>query len=511
MSVVLLLAAIGVMVWYYAVHLKSGHQGITIQKEPVFQAPTPSMIATKKYFLIVALLLLLQVVFGVITAHYTVEGNAFFGIRTGEILPYSVSRTWHVQLALFWIATALLGTGLYLAPMISGYEPPYQRWGVNFLWVCLVIIVLGSMTGEWFGIQQFLSLKMNFWFGHQGYQYVDLGRFWQSFLMVGLCVWLILMVRAMMPALRNKTQNRSLLFLFCIAVFTITAFYGAGFMWGEHTNLAIVEYWRWWVVHLWVEGIFEIFTTTAVAFLFVNLGLLDRHKATKTVLLATSIYAFGGIIGLFHHLYFTATPQTVIILGGIFSALEVVPLTLMGFEAYHNYEISKSSPWVAIYKWPIYFFIAVSFWNLVGAGLFGFLINMPSALYHVQGLNTTPLHAHAALYGVYGNLSIGLLLFCMNSFINKKNIIRDEKLVSWVFWLLNVGIASMCFFSLLPVGLYQAWTSITHDMWYARSEHFTSQPIVHMFIWMRAFGDTLFGLGSLGLVVLVIKKMIYRR
>lgn len=507
MSVVLLLAGIGIMVWYYAVHLKSGYKDEILPPKPVFAAPTPSMIATKKYFLVVALLLFAQVLFGVITAHYTVEGNAFFGIRTGEFLPYSISRTWHVQLAMFWIATALLGTGLYIAPMISGYEPPFQRFGVNFLWCCLLVIVSGSMVGEWLGVKQFLSLKMNFWFGHQGYQYVDLGRFWQSFLMIGLVVWLVLMVRALMPALRSKGQDRGLLFLFCIAAFTIAAFYGAGFMWGEHTNLAIVEYWRWWVVHLWVEGIFEIFTTTAVAFLLVNLGLLERHKATKTVLLATCIYSFGGIIGLFHHLYFTATPQAVIVLGGIFSALEVVPLTLMGIEAYHNYQLSKSAPWVATYKWPIYFFIAVSFWNLLGAGLLGFLINMPSALYHLQGLNTTPLHAHAALFGVYGNLSIGLLLFCMSSFINTRETLQIEKFISWAFWLLNIGIAGMCFLSLMPVGLYQAWTSITYDMWYARSELFTAQEIVHTFIWMRAFGDVLFGLGSLILVGVVLKIM----
>lgn len=507
LSVVLLLAGIGIMVWYYAMYLGSGFKDVVASKAPIFGVPTPSMLATKKYFIVVAALLLLQVAFGVITAHYTVEGNAIFGFRTGEILPYSISRTWHVQLAMFWIATGLLGTGLYLGPLISGHEPRFQRIGVNFLWVCLVIIVLGSMTGEWLGIQQFLSLKLNFWLGHQGYEYLDLGRFWQSFLLIGLVLWFILMIRALWPALKNKATDRNLLFLFCIGVFTITAFYGAGFMYGQHTHLAIVEYWRWWVVHLWVEGIFEIFTTTAIAFLFVNLGLLERHKATKTVLLATIIYAFGGIIGVFHHLYFTATPQIVIVLGGIFSALEVVPLSLMGFEAYHNYRLTKERPWISEYKWPIYFFIAVSFWNLVGAGLFGFLINMPSVLYYVQGLNTTPLHAHAALYGVYGNLVIGLLIFCMNALKSKENTADPKKLVAAAFWLLNIGIGAMCFLSLLPVGLYQAWTSITHDMWYARSEFFTAQPLVHTLIWMRAFGDTLFGFGALALVAYCFKIM----
>lgn len=503
-SVVLLLAGIGAMCLYYAAHLHSGTQDQLSESAPSRVIITPSMLATNKYFVTVVLLLLLQIIFGVITAHYTVEGNAFFGFRVGELLPYTITRTWHVQLALFWIATALLGAGLYLAPYISGYEPPLQKLGVNFLWICLVIIVLGSMLGEWLGIQQLLSLTVNFFFGHQGYQYIDLGRFWQVFLMIGLVLWFVLMLRALWPSLVDRSQNRSLLLMFCISAFTIAAFYAAGFMWGQHTNLAIVEYWRWWVVHLWVEGIFEIFTTTAIAFLFVQLGLLQKDKATKTVLLATVIYSFGGILGLFHHLYFTATPQSIIIFGGIFSALEVVPLTLMGFEAYHNYRLTKERPWVAVYKWPIYFFIAVSFWNLMGAGLFGFFINMPAVLYYSQGLNTTALHAHAALYGVYGNLSIGLLLFCLQGLQSHAMIEQHNKKITAAFWGLNIGIAAMCFLSLMPVGLLQLWTSITMDMWYARSELFTAQPIVHALVWVRAFGDTLFGVGALFLLYYVV-------
>ena len=505
LSVVLLLAGIGAMCWYYANNLHMGTQDNVNKTAPISVNVTPSMLATKKYFLTVALLIILQIIFGVITAHYSVEGNEFFGLRIGELLPYTATRTWHVQLALFWIATSLLGAGLYIAPYISGYEPPFQKLAVNFLWVCLVVIVLGSMLGEWLGIQQMLSLTTNYFFGHQGYQYVDLGRFWQAFLMVGLVLWFILMMRALWPSLIDKSQNRSLMFMFCISAFTITSFYAAGFMWGQHTNLAIVEYWRWWVVHLWVEGIFEIFTTTAIAFLFTQLGLLQKEKATKTVLLATVIYSFGGILGIFHHLYFTATPQAVIVIGGIFSALEVVPLSLMGFEAYHNYRLTKERPWVKEYKWPIYFFIAVSFWNLVGAGLFGFLINMPSVLYYSQGLNTTPLHAHAALYGVYGNLSIGLLLFCLHG-LQKNNLVEKSiNKIAAAFWTLNIGIAAMCFLSLMPVGLLQLWTSITKDMWYARSELFTAQPLVHTLVWLRAFGDVLFGVGALYLLDYVIR------
>ena len=105
-----------------------------------------------------------------------------------------------------------------------------------------------------------------------------------------------------------------------------------------------------------------------------------------------------------------------IALGAVFSALEVVPLALIGFEAWENLRLTRpteKAPWIATYNWPIYFFVAVAFWNLVGAGLFGFLINPPIALYYMQGLNTTPVHGHTALFGVYGMLGLGLMLFCL--------------------------------------------------------------------------------------------------
>ena len=344
-SFVLLLAGIGALTWYFAVknHTEGERDHVVPENDPLRGlAPTPSMKATIKYFWVVAALLVVQVLLGAVTAHFAVEGSGFYGFPLAQWLPYTVTRTWHVQLGIFWIATAWLATGFFVAPAVSGYEPPYQRFGVNFLFVCLLIIVVGSMAGQWFGVHQRLDLATNFWFGHQGYEYVDLGRFWQLFLLVGLILWLILMDRPMRRALRNADQERDLLIVFFIASVAIPLFYAAGIMWGRHTNLAIVEYWRWWVVHLWVEGFFEVFATVVIAFLFSRLGLLATVTATRAVLFSTAIYLAGGIVGTFHHLYFTGTPTAILALGATFSALEVVPLVLIGYEAYGNLTLSQT-------------------------------------------------------------------------------------------------------------------------------------------------------------------------
>lgn len=508
LSIILLIGAIGALVWFYVQQYDlwrddlEPENGVASTNLLATTFQTPSMRATAKYFWTVLLLFALQIVLGTITAHYAVEGQEFYGFPLADYLPYSVTRTWHTQLAVFWIATAWLATGLYVAPLISGYEPKFQRLGVNFLFICLLIIVVGSFAGEWLGVQQvFTNLSLNFWFGHQGYEYVDLGRFWQIFLFIGLLVWLVLMVRALLPALQNG-KNRSLILLLIIATVAISLLYAAGLTWGEHTHISIMEYWRWWVVHLWVEGIFEVFATTIIALLFVQMGLLRGTTATISVLFATIVFLAGGVLGTFHHLYWSGTPISVIALGGVFSALEVVPLAVIGFEAYQHSKLERQAKWTGFYHWPLKFFAAVSFWNLVGAGLLGFLINTPLALYYMQGLNTTAAHGHGAMFGVYGMLGIGLMLFCLRGLTAHYE--WNHRWMSRAFWSLNIGLGMMIFFALLPAGLWQTYYANMEGYWYVRSAEFIHSPFMEAMVWSRVPGDILFGFGAFALCYVMV-------
>ncbi len=509
-SILFMIAGIGLLAWHYAVY--HGREGAPIppKADPLQNLTiTPSMRATAKYFWLVLALFLVQILLGATTAHFQVEGQYFYGYKLAEILPYSLTRSWHTQLAVLWIATAWLGTGLYVAPAISGVEPKFQRFGVNFLFACLLIIVVGAFAGQWFAVMQKLGLANNFWFGHQGWEYVDIGRFWQAFLFVGLIVWLVLMGRGLWPALRRKDEMTSIVGLLFLSTIAIGMFYAAGLMWGEHTHLSMVEYWRWWVVHLWVEGFFEVFAVAVMSFLFVKLGLVRGTSATVNVLFATIVFMAGGILGTFHHLYFTGTTTAVVALGASFSALEVVPLALIGIEAYETWSHSKATTWMQKYKWPLMFFISVSFWNLIGAGLFGFLINTPLALYYMQGLNLTPLHGHTALFGVYGMLGIGLLLFCVRGL--KPNVQWNEKPLRIAFWSLNIGLTMMALLTLLPMGLLQLNAALENGYWYARSAEFMGKPIIDLLVWMRVPGDTIFSIGALFLAWFVFRLWVAPR
>ncbi|MFT3736267.1 MAG: nitric-oxide reductase large subunit [Rhodocyclaceae bacterium] len=504
-SVILLIAGIAAMVWYHNAHEEEADPAAPGSDPLIDLKPTPSMRATHKYFYVVIGLLLTQVLMGAITAHYSVEGQQFFGIPLAEILPYTVSRTIHTQLGVLWIATAWLATGLYISPALSGHEPKFQKLGVNVLFYALLLIVVGSIACGWIGAQQRLGTHFAFWLGNQGLEYTSMGRIWQFGLFAGLLIWLGLMGRALWPALKRPGESRGLIMMVFLSAVCIGGFYASSLMWGQKSHYAMIEYWRWWLVHLWVEGFFEVFATAVIALLFTRLGLIGAAAANSAIVLETIVFLFGGILGTLHHLYFTGTPTSVIAVGAVFSALEVVPLSLIGIEAYRNYKRSQAAPWVAAYKWPILCFVAVGFWNTVGAGLLGFAINPPISLYYVQGLNMTAAHGHAALFGVYGMLGIGLMLFCLRGLAPRAA--WNDKLLSGAFWSLNIGLAMMVFMSLLPAGIYQAWASVSQGLWFARSPDIIHSSVVTTLVWLRVPGDIVFSVGVLFLGAFAYKLL----
>lgn len=503
-SVILLIAGIGFLVWAWAfLRDHEEDEPVAPAQDPLsLVALTPSQKALGKYLLLVVGLFSFQVLLGGATAHYTVEGQDFYGFPLSQWFPYSLLRTWHIQSALFWIASGFLTAGLFLAPIINGgKDPKLQKLGVDVLFWALVVVVLGSFVGNYLAIAQIMPAEWNFWLGHQGYEYVDLGRLWQIGKFAGVAFWLLLMLRGILPAFRQP-GDKNLLALLSASVIAIGLFYGAGFAYGERTHLSVMEYWRWWVVHLWVEGFFEVFATTALAFIFSSMGLVSKRMATTASLASASLFMLGGVPGTFHHLYFAGTTTPVMAVGATFSALEVVPLIVLGYEAWENWRLKSRAAWMERVKWPLMCFVAVAFWNMLGAGVFGFMINPPISLYYVQGLNTTPVHAHAALFGVYGFLALGFTLLVLRYI--RPQLQFNEGLMKVAFWWLNAGLVLMIATSLLPIGIIQFHASVSQGLWYARSEAFMQQDLLQTLRWVRTFGDVVFIIGALAMAWQVV-------
>jgi nitric oxide reductase subunit B len=381
---------------------------------------------------------------------------------------------------------------------------PRLEFGSTILLIALTVIVVGSMIGTWEAVTGVLDVKNSFLWGHQGYEYIELGRVWQLLLIGGMVFWLWLMYRAFKPALVKEKSPTGLSHFFLYSAITIPLFYSIGLAYSNHTPLSIAEYWRWWVIHLWVEGFFEVFATVVIAYLCSELGFLKKSSALRATYLTTILYLGSGVIGTLHHLYFSGTPSFIAAVGSVFSALEVVPLTLIGFEVLKTLKLSQEAE--GFYRWPLRFFIATCFWNLIGAGVFGFLINPPIVLYYSQGLNTTPIHAHSALFGVYGCLALALMLFSLREFVPEKG--WNEKLLRFSFWAINGGLVVMLVFGLIPNGFHQLAVSINHGTWFARSAEVIGSPWMRWTVWLRIPGDIMFAIGALTMFLFTVRAII---
>jgi len=458
--------------------------------------PTASQRALVKYFGIVALLFLVQSLVGGATAHYRVEPGAFFGIDISSIFPSNILRTWHLQLAIFWIATAYVAGGLLLAPALGESEPRNQALGVNVLFVALVIVVVGSLVGEYMGINRMLE-EVWFWFGHQGWEYLDLGRVWQILLAAGLVFWLVLLYRAVAPA-RKDAERREISTLFLYSALAIPVFYLPAMFFSSTTHFSVVDTWRFWIIHLWVEGFFELFVTVMVAIIFYRLGVISHLTAKRVVYLDAILYLGAGIIGTAHHWYWTGQSPVAMALGATFSAAEVVPLTLLTLDAWDFVKLSSGkcevcNKEVSIpHKWTFYFLMAVGFWNFVGAGVFGFLINLPIVSYFEVGTFLTTNHGHSAMMGVFGMLAIALMVFTYRQVLSDDQWAKVENYIKYSFWGLNVGLALMVVLNLFPGGVMQLLDVLENGYWHARSVEFLTQTKIQLIEWIRLPADLIF-------------------
>lgn len=457
---------------------------------------TESQRATIKYFIVVALLFLAQVLVGAATAHYRADPASFYGLNLSELLPSHILRTWHLQLALFWITTAFVAGGLLLSPSLGGSEPRGQAKGVNFLFGALLLVAGGSLLGEYLSLNQVLG-RLWFWFGHQGWEFLDLGRAWQIMLVAGLVVWIILIFRGISPA-RKDPEAREVSSLFFYVAITIPLFYLPAMFFTGSSHYTVVDNWRFWIIHLWVEGFLELFVTVMIASIFYKLGLISNVTTRRVIYLDAILYLGSGIIGTGHHWYWTGQSDITVALASMFSALEVVPLTLLTLDAWDFIQLTRGRCDICgieisiPHKWTFYFLLAVGFWNFVGAGVFGFLINLPIVSYFEAGTMLTPNHGHTAMMGVFGMIAMALMVFAIRQVLTDEQWRRPEKYIRISFWGLNTGLALMVAMSLFPGGVLQLLDVLKNGYWHARGPDFSGQRIMWTLEWLRMPGDLVF-------------------
>ena len=472
-------------IWYGAA------KGVPLSEKMIEMPLTPSQFTAAKYFLVVILLFLVQTSFGGLLAHYTINPGSFYFPIVAAIIPYSWAKSWHLQLAIFWIATTWIGSAIYLAPIIGGVEPRRQSLLVRLLFGAILVVAGGSLLGEIAGIKGLLG-EWWFWIGHQGWEFLELGKLWQILLFVGLIAWLLIVYRPLRHLLKEgaKGEFRSLVVFYLLSAILVVGFLRfRAPLWQRNASHRgrLLEMVR--GPHLGGKHL-RIFRDSGHLSSPGQHGIGRRPEAALMVAYFTAtIVFFSGILGTAHHYFWFGGPSFWLALGGVFSSLEPVPLFGLVVRGILEYRSIRKEGKEFPYKWPLYFLVASSFWNFLGAGVFGFLINLPIVNYYEHGTYLTMNHAHGALFGVYGMLSIGLLLFSWRGMVQKAH--WNDRLLKVSFFGLNIGLFLLTLGTLFPVGALQAWTSYKEGLWVARDAAFFERPAVLFLGTVRIIPDLL--------------------
>lgn len=457
----------------------------------------PTQRATYKFFALAVILFGLQVLAGIVSATDFVRP---FGLYLGDIIPFTVARSYHTLFQIFWFFMCWVGYTIFFLPRLSKV-PRGQTFLINLLFALCLIVGAGSLVGIYLGLTGILTGDAAYWFGSQGWEFMELGRIFQIILLVAFSLWILIIYRGVRPWLTKKNLwSVPAWLLYGSGIMVMFLFFGL--LVTPETNFAIADYWRWMVVHMWVEVTFEVFTTVIVAYILVQMGLITRLMAERVIFLAVMLFLVTATVGISHNFYWIAKPTGIIALGSVFSTLQVLPLLLLTLDAWRmRQEKIRANRYLAEGKQKFImdgvwmFILAVNFWNIFGAGVFGSLINLPIVNYFEHATYLTGNHAHAAMFGVKGNIALAGMLFCCQHLFHKKS--WNAKLIRTSFWSLNIGLALMMFLDLFPVGVYQLIVVLQEGLWYARSQEIVQGVVFQTLTYFRSIGGSVFVIGGL--------------
>lgn len=454
-----------------------------------------------KYIPIVALLFVVQMFLGAYIAHLYANPSEDF-IFSQSLLPFNVIRSIHTQLAILWVAVGWLVGGLLIAPWVANKDHKFP-WLVDVLWLALLVVAVGSVIGLYMGATGQMRDTW-FWLGNEGRELLNLGRVWDIGLVIGLVFWFLLIV----SLIRKSATNNPLVGTIIWSAFAIATLYIAGMM-PIHKimpNFTVDDYYRWWVIHLWVELTFELFAAGVIAFMTVSLGLISQKTAERVMFFELFLIMMSGTLGVGHHYFWQGLDEYWIAIGGIFSALEPLPLALMIVEAWKNQRDQKAEGITNAFSTPFMWITGSAILNWIGAGFFGMVINTPTISYYAHGTYLIMPHGHVALLGAFGYISIAFLYMTSRANAMANGWIWNDKLSKYGFWFLTIG-ALLFALPTLMIGLEQTKVSAEMGYYYTRTRE--AIEIVQGWIWFRILPDSLMLIGGIIVFVDLTKKTFF--
>jgi nitric oxide reductase subunit B len=412
------------------------------------------------YFGVAMLLFAVQVLVGVIAGLVYVAPNFL-----SELLPFNILRMIHTNALIVWLLTGFFGATFYLIPE----ECETEIHSPKLAYITLGLFLFGALAavvGYVFRI-------------HEGREFLEQPLWIKAAIVVVALLFLYNITMTVLKGRRTVISNILLMGLWGIALFFLFSFYNP-------TNLVLDKMYWWWVVHLWVEGVWELVLASILSFLMIKMTGIDREVVEKWLYAIVGLALFTGILGTGHHYYWIGTPGYWQWIGSIFSTLEVAPFFAMVVFAFTMvYKGQRSHPNKAALLWSL----GCAVFAFFGAGLWGFLHTLAPVNYYTHGTQVTASHGHLAFYGAYVMINLAIITYAMPYL--RKTGPYNQQLNMWSFWLMSSGVAFMTF-SLTVAGVVQTHLQRVLGMGYMEV-----QDQIVLFYWMRLGAGVVTLLGAL--------------
>lgn len=387
------------------------------------------------YFFATSMLLLsLQLIYGLIMAFAHLGYDVLH-----SIIPFNVARATHNNLLVVWLLSGFMGAAYYIIPEETENELVSLK--LAFVqWISLVLV----------GVTAIIGFHLNWW---EGRKFLEIPRALDYLVVVNVLLFLALLALTILKAKKRTTTSLILFF----GLLSAALLYLPGMI--DTTNQTVDSFWRWWVVHLWVEGVWELILGSILAFLLIKLTGVDREVLEKWLYIIIGLTFLSGVLGTGHHYYWVGTPQYWLFVGGFFSALE--PLAFLGMTIYsfmiYNKKVIEHPNKTAL-TWTL----ACATMSFVGAGFLGFVHTLPGINIYTHGTLITAMHGHMAFWGAYAMIVLAIISYTI-PIITDNKFIYSNNISKYAFWASNIGLLGMVL-SFALAGIVQVYLERMLDL-----------------------------------------------
>ncbi len=408
------------------------------------------------YILVALALFFVQVSMGLLMGYVYVEPNTLSGL-----MPFNIMRMLHTNSLVVWLLTGFFGAAYFIVPE----ESESEIYSVKLAYLQLLILVLG--TAGVVVTYTFNLFEGNWLLGQEGREFLEQPIWVKVGIVVAALIFLFNVTMTVLKGKKTAISNILLLGLWALALLFLFAFYNPD-------NLALdKEYW-WYVIHLWVEGVWELIMASILAFLMLKLTGVDREVVEKWLYIIVATALFSGLLGTGHHYYWIGTPGYWQWIGSIFSSLEIIPFfAMMSFAFIMVWKGRRDHPNKAALLWSLGCAVLAFF----GAGVWGFLHTLHGVNYYTHGTQITAAHGHLAFFGAYVSLNLAMFTYAMPLLLKRDPYNQVLNMAS--FWLMSGGMVFMTF------ALTFAGTVQTHMQRVVGESYMDVQDMLTVFYWMR--------------------------